>query len=96
MLKQTTIKRNTGQQPNRIGEKTMTLEQAKQLVCGDIVHHKTAKNADDTPQRFRVNGKPKIWKTRPNEVQVPVKRGMYEFGYLTEHNIAEFELGRGS
>jgi len=71
----------------------ITLKQAKALKYGDYVHHKTAKNSDGTPQRFRVNGKPKTWKRSPERVQVPVKRGMYEFGYLTEHNISEFNLG---
>ena len=74
----------------------ITLEQAKELKYGVTVHHISATNADGTPQRFRVSGKPKVWKTRPNEVKVPVKRGMYEYGYLTEHNIHEFNLGYGS
>lgn len=33
--------------------------------------------------RIRVNGKPKTWKTRPNDVEVPYKYGMYEHGYLS-------------
>jgi len=74
----------------------ITLEQAKALKNGDHIHHNTATNADGTPQRFRISGKPKTWKTRPNEVKVPIKRGMYENGYLTEDNIAEFSLGYGS
>ena len=74
----------------------ITLEQAKALKYGDHVHHVSAINADGTPQRFRVSGKPKTWKTRPNEVKVPVKRGMYENGYITEHNIDEVNLGYGN
>ena len=74
----------------------ITLAQAKELKYGVTIHHVTAKNADGTPQRFRVSGKPKTWKTRPNEVRVPVKRGLYENGYLTERNIAEFSLGYGN
>lgn len=73
----------------------ITLEQAKALKYGDYVHHTSATNADNTPQRFRVTGKVKTWKTRPNEVKIPIKRGMYEYGYLTEHNINEFSLGYG-
>ena len=74
----------------------ITLQEAKELQHGVTVHHVSATNADGTPQRFRVSGKPKTWKTRPNEVKVPVKRGMYENGYLTQDNISEFSLGYGS
>jgi hypothetical protein len=73
----------------------ITIEQAKALTYGDHLHHASATNADGTPQRFRVSGKPKIWKTRPDEVRVPVKRGMYENGYITQRNIGEFNLGYG-
>jgi len=73
----------------------MTIEQAKQLSYGDMVHHRTATNADGTPQRFRVNGQPKTWKRSPNRVRVPLKRGMWEYGYLDEYNINGFELGDG-
>lgn len=74
----------------------ITLQQAKELRYGDQVHHISATNADGTPQRFRVSGKPKTWKTRPNNVRVPIKRGMYENGYLDHDNIKEFNLGYGS
>jgi hypothetical protein len=62
----------------------ITLEQAKALKYGDILHHVKNKNADGSPQRWRVNGLPKIWKTRPNEVRVPVKHGLRTFDYITE------------
>lgn len=74
----------------------MTLEQAKTLTYGQHVHHVSVTNADGTPQRFKVTGKVKTWKTRPSEVRVPIKRGMYEHGYLDHHNISEFNLGYGS
>ena len=62
----------------------ITLEQAKNLKYGQVLHHTEYKNADGTPQRWRVNGKPKTWKTRPGEVHVPIKCGMYSYGYITE------------
>jgi len=74
---------------------TITLDQAKALSYGDMIHHNTDKNADGTPQRWRVNGKPKVWKTRPDEVQVPIKRGMYEYDYLTHYDLTKFSLGEG-
>ena len=65
----------------------ITLEQAKNLKYGQILHHVTNKNADGTPQRWRVNGKPKIWKRSPKQVQVPIKHGLYSYGYITENDL---------
>lgn len=64
----------------------MNLEEAKNLKPGTIVREK------NSHRRWKVNGKPKLWKTRPNEVKVPVKHGLYTFGYLTQDNIHLFEL----
>lgn len=36
----------------------------------------------DKVRKFRVSGKPKLWKTRPNDVKVPVKYGMYDNAYI--------------
>ena len=73
----------------------ITLEQAKALKPGDMLHHVSKKNADGTPARYRVNGKPKIWKTRPNEVLVPVKFGWKGYDYLTERYLDNISLGDG-
>jgi len=62
----------------------ITLEQAKNLNHGTILYHVEQRNADGTPVRWRVNGKPKTWKTRPDEVKVPVKHGFRDYDYLTE------------
>jgi hypothetical protein len=73
--------------------KPLTLEQAKALQYGQVIYHRFWTNADrKTPQRFKVNGNPKTWKTRPNEVRVPLKRAMYEFMNLDEHNLSDFTL----
>jgi len=50
------------------------------------------KNADGTAVRWRVNGKVKTWKTRPGEFKIPVKHGMYDYGYITEKNLHMFHL----
>ena len=61
----------------------ITLEQAKNLKYGDELHHDTFKNADGkTPMRFRVSGAVKTWKRDENRIRVPLKRGLYETGYL--------------
>ena len=70
----------------------VTLQEAKNLSYGDMLHHTINKNADGTPQRWRVNGKPKTWKTRPNEVKVPLKYGLYRFDYLTKTDLDLVEM----
>ncbi|MCK4777290.1 MAG: hypothetical protein KAS39_02860 [Actinomycetia bacterium] len=65
----------------------ITLEQAKALKHGDILHHITHNNADGTPERWRVNGAVQTWKTRPNDVCVPLKRGLREYDYLDKDNL---------
>ena len=65
----------------------ITIEQAKSLKPGDILHHVTNKNADGTPQRWKVNGQVKTWKRDTNRVQIPVKFGLYGFDYVTEDSL---------
>ena len=65
----------------------ITLEQAKSLKYGDVLHHAVNKNADGTPQRWRVNGKVKLWKRSPNRIQVPLKHGLRSYDYLTENDL---------
>ena len=71
---------------------TITLDQAKNLKYGQILHHTINKNADGTPQRWRVNGKVKTWKRSIERVQVPVKYGLYGYGYVTENDLDLVEL----
>ena len=61
----------------------ITLEQAKKLDYGDVLHATSDKNADGTPVRFRVNGKPKTWKRDHTRIKVPLKHGLYDYGELT-------------
>ena len=65
----------------------ITLEQAKGLRSGTILYHTINKNADGTPQRWRVNGKVKTWKRSPEKVKIPVKYGLYGFDYVTENDL---------
>lgn len=64
--------------------KTLTLKQAKNLKTGTILYHLINKNSDGTPQRWRVNGKPKIWKKDESKVRVPVKNGLRHFDAIDE------------
>jgi len=66
----------------------ITKAQAMILKHGDIIIL-----TDDS--RWKINGKIKIWKskTRSHEFKIPVKHGLYSFGYLTHDNAHLFELG---
>jgi hypothetical protein len=70
----------------------ITLDQAKSLQRGDILHHHENKNADGTPQRWRVNGKVKRWKRDRDRIQVPLKYGPYNNDYLTENTLHLVDL----
>lgn len=62
----------------------------EQYLNADYFEHKTWKNADNTPARYRRNGANKTWKTRPDEFKIPVKRGMREYGYIDQDNYQDF------
>ncbi len=71
----------------------MTKRDAVDARHGEIFYHKTLTNADgETPQGFRVTGKCKTWKTRPDEFRLPIKRGLYTSGYITHENADEFKV----
>ena len=69
---------------------TLTLERAKRLTWRDTLYYKHGNNADGTPARYRVNGTPQTWKRSPERVRVPVKRGLYEYAQLYEHDLENF------
>jgi len=68
----------------------ITKECAMSLSHGHVLHHKSAKNADGTPVRCRVNGRCKVWKTRPDEFRLPVKWGLKTCFYIELHNAKEW------
>ena len=70
----------------------ITLDQAKGLKYGDILYHIKNRNSDGTPQRWKVNGKPKVWKTQPGRVRVPLKHGLYRFDYIDQYTLYLVEL----
>ena len=61
----------------------ITLQQAKNLKIGEILYHVYLKNKDGSSFRFKVNGKPKMWKRNHNRVRVPIKYGLFSYGELT-------------
>lgn len=76
----------------------MTLSEAKKLPHGSIIHDNCGHygfNADGTPRRFKVTSV-KTWKTRPNEIRVNLKWGMYQYLSMNEHEIGRLSEGYGS
>jgi hypothetical protein len=70
----------------------MTVREATEIAVGQHqVYHNIFTNADGTPQRWRINGRIKLWKKRP-DFRIPIKRGLREYGYLTDYNHNEFSL----
>lgn len=70
----------------------ITKEIAMEANYRQIFHHVSLKNADKTPARCRVNGKCKVWATRPNEFRLPVKYGLKTCFYITPENAAEWQI----
>ena len=56
----------------------MTLQEAKELKKGDSLSHVTMKTRKGLPYLCKVNGNVKVWKTRPNAVRIPCKRGLFD------------------
>lgn len=70
----------------------ITKDQATSLIHGTQLFTDLDQNADGSPARWRVTGKCKVWKTRPEEFSVPLKHGMYTYGYLNQDNKEFFFL----
>jgi hypothetical protein len=54
------------------------LNQAQNLKADDVVYAIGYYNSDGTPQRYKVQGKPKTWKRNNERVEVTLKRGLKE------------------
>lgn len=62
----------------------MTLGEAKELRYGHIKFVST----NGELRECKVNGSAKTWKTRPGDVDIPVKYGMYEYAVFSMRNGA--------
>ena len=61
----------------------MTKEEALALTWRDTL-------LDSNNKRWRVNGQVKTWIKQPDKFRVPLKHGLYTYGYLTEDNAEYF------
>lgn len=62
----------------------LTLDEAKNLKPGDILIDTEKRN------RWKVNGRVKLWKRDSNRIYIPLKFGLYTYDKLTED---DFENG---
>ena len=67
--------------------KRLTLARAKKLKYGETLYHIHRKNKDNTPLKIRVNGAVKRWKRDQDRIQIPIKHGLYSYGYLTNYDF---------
>jgi hypothetical protein len=68
----------------------ITRETAINSHSGRIFYHVRLRNADGTAVRARVNGKCKLWKQEPERFQLPMKHGLRDCFYLSNHNRHEW------
>jgi hypothetical protein len=70
--------------PDKLKFRTMTLEEAKKLSYGE---HIFFIGIDGKTRRIKINGQPQVWVRSPDRVRIPVKYGLYEYSYFTEHDL---------
>lgn len=60
-------------------EPIKTLDQLAEIVkyTGRTLYHRTNRNADGTPQRWRINGQMKRCVRTPDRIRLPVAHGPY-------------------
>lgn len=64
----------------------MTLEEAQALVIGSTVYHVTNRNADGSPQRWKVTSI-KTWKRSPERIRLGLKYGLRGYDSATEAEL---------
>ncbi len=74
----------------------VTRKSVTRIGYGDHLYHVRDRNADGTPLRVRVNGRVKLWKTRPEHFRLPCKYGMYQGVQITHENCHNWRHGYGS
>lgn len=70
----------------------MNITEALNCKKGQTLFHTSMTNRDGTPKRCRVNGKCKTWKTDPTRYMLPVKAGLYSYGYISPDNEASWSI----
>jgi hypothetical protein len=64
----------------------MKLREAKQCYQGQILHHVSNKNADGTPQRWKITSI-KTWKRQPQRIEIGLKYGLKTYCRIDERHL---------
>jgi len=64
----------------------ITIEQAKKLTIGTWLYSTRNKNYRGDPQRWKVTSV-KTWKTRPNDVRIGLKHGLYDYDHIDQDEL---------
>lgn len=80
----------------------ITIDEVKALKHGDTVYQIACYTSNHYPasgntvpckvRKWRVTGKCKIWKRDINRIQLPVKYGLYDYGYIDNTNLHLFSM----
>jgi len=70
----------------------LLLEDLPVLSISTILYHKTQRNADGTPVRWRVNGICKAWKRKLENARLPVKHGLWNYDYVTSDCVNQLQI----
>ncbi len=63
--------------------------EAQEFHCGPCIVYVGPRGGRTLRQEvWRRNGKTKVWKTRPEDFKVPVKHGLYKYGYIDNGNAS--------
>ena len=65
----------------------ITVEQAKKLEQGDILHEDGKYSADGKPRRWKVVGSIQTWKTKPDKVSFTMRTGLYSLCRMTQYDL---------
>lgn len=69
----------------------MNLTEAKNLQSGRHIYHAKLKNKSGRSMRFLVTSV-KTWKTKPEQVLIGLKYGMYDYFKITECDLEDYVL----
>lgn len=69
--------------------KPLTFEEALELKPGDMLYSTLNHNADGSPQRWKVNGQVKTWKTDSTRIRIPLKNGFNNYDAIYETDFVE-------
>lgn len=71
---------------------SITKEQALALQYRDTITFTGTDLIQPKGIKWRVNGKCKTWKRDSARFSLPIKHGLYDYGYLTNENACLFAL----